>query len=156
MEEPMSDKNKAIVRRSFEDLFTRGDLSAADDIFATNYIGHDPALPSDIHGVEEFKSFVRMYRSAFPDLQLTVEEQIAEDDMVVTRFRARGTHRGELMGIPPTGNKVAITGISIDRMVDGKSAESWTNYDVMSMMRQLGVLPALGQAQRPATTPLHG
>jgi steroid delta-isomerase-like uncharacterized protein len=133
--------NKAIIRRSFEELFTRGDLSVADEIFAADYVGHDPALPHDIHGPEEFKQFVRMYRSAFPDLELTIEDQIADGDEVVTRFTARGTHRGELMGIPPTGRTVVVTGVSIDRLVDGKSVESWTHYDVMSMIQQLGIAP---------------
>jgi steroid delta-isomerase-like uncharacterized protein len=142
--------NKAIVRRSFEQLFSEGDLSVADEVFAADFIGHDPALGREIHGPEEFKQFARMYRAAFPDLKLTVEDQIAEGDLVVTRFSARGTHRGELMGIPPTGNKVNITGISIDRMVNGKSVESWTNYDLMTMMQQLGVIPAPGKGAQAA------
>jgi len=140
----MMEDQKRIVRRSFEELFSQGDLRVADEVFAPEYVGHDPVLPHELHGPDEFKQFVRMYRSAFPDLQLTVEDQIAEGDLVVTRFTARGTHRGELMGIPPTGNCVAITGISIDRIANGKSVESWTNYDVMTMMQQLGVIPAVG------------
>jgi steroid delta-isomerase-like uncharacterized protein len=114
-------------------------------VFAPNYVGHDATLPHDLRGPEEFKQFVRMYRSAFPDLVLTVEDQIAEGDRVVTRFTARGTHRGDLMGIPPTGKRVAVTGISIDRISNGKSVESWTNYDLMSMMQQLGVVPSRPQ-----------
>jgi steroid delta-isomerase-like uncharacterized protein len=134
--------NKKIIRRSFEELFTQGQLDVADEVFATSYVGHDPTLPRDLHGPEEFKQFVRTYRAAFPDLVLTVEDQIAEGDRVVTRFTARGTHRGDLMGIPPTGKKVTVTGISIDRVANGKSVESWTNYDLMSMMQQLGVVPS--------------
>jgi steroid delta-isomerase-like uncharacterized protein len=140
----MFDEHKRIVRRSFEELFTQGDLNVADEVFASTYVGHDPALPADIRGPAEFKRFVQMYRTAFPDLQIAIDDQIAEGDLVVTRFTARGTHRGELMGIPPTGNKVVVTGISIDRMADGKSVESWTNYDLMGMMRQLGLVPAPG------------
>lgn len=146
----MSEQNKTIVRRSFEDLFTKGQLDVADQIFDPSYVGHDPALPKEMHGPEEFKQFVRMYRTAFPDLQLIVEGQIAEGDMVATRFTARGTHRGELMGIPPSGKKVTVTGISIDRLLNGKSVESWTNYDVMSMLQQIGVIPAIGQAAKRA------
>ena len=136
----MSEQNKSIVRRSFEELFTQGKLAVADDVFAPEYVGHDPALPQDIRGPEQFKQFVMMYRNAFPDLALTIEDQIAEGDEVVTRFTARGTHRGELMGILPTGKKVVVTGISIDRMKNGKSVESWTNYDMLSMLQQLGVV----------------
>lgn len=147
----MSEQNKAIVRRSFEELFTKGDLRVADEVFAPDYVGHDPALPQEMHGPEEFKQFVRMYRTAFPDLELTVEDQIAEGDKVVTRFTARGTHRGDLMGIPPTGRKIVVTGISIDRMENGKSVESWTNYDVMSMMQQLGIVPGAVAAAPEAT-----
>lgn len=141
----MSEQNKAIIRRSFEELFSEGELDVADEVFAADYVGHDPALPHDIQGPGEFKQFVQMYRTAFPDLELTVEDQIAEGDRVVTRFTARGTHGGDLMGIPPTGRQVVVTGISIDRLVDGKSAESWTSYDVMSMLQQLGVIPLPGQ-----------
>jgi len=136
----MSEQNKSIVRRSFEELFTQGKLAVADDVFAPEYVGHDPALPQDIRGPEQFKKFVMMYRNAFPDLALTIEDQIAEGDEVVTRFTARGTHRGELMGILPTGKKVVVTGISIDRMKNGKSVESWTNYDMLSLLQQLGVV----------------
>lgn len=136
-----SEQNKAIVRKSFDELFSQGDLSVADDVFAADYVGHDPAMPQPIRGPAEFKRFVTMYRTAFPDLTLTVEDQLADGDRVVTRFTARGTNRGPLMGIPPTGRKVTITGISIDRMVDGKSAESWTNYDLLGMMQQMGILP---------------
>ena len=96
-----------------------------------------------------------MYRTAFSDLVLTVEDQIAEGDKVVTRFTARGTHRGELMGIPPTGVKVVVTGISIDRFVGGRSVESWTHYDFMSLLKQLGVLtaPGVSPSQRRAQPP---
>src|SRR5262245_50478874 len=135
--------NKVIVRRSFDELFTQGKLEVADEVFAKDYVGHDPAMPRDIRGPEEFKQFVRMYRTAFPDLKCTVDAQLAEGDLVCTRFTATGTHRGELMGIPPTGAKLTVTGISIDRMKDGKSVESWTNYDALNMLRQIGALPPL-------------
>src|SRR5262245_38371385 len=101
----MSQQNKAIVRRGFEELFNKGQLDVADEVFAKDYVGHDPALPKDLHGPQEFKKFVQMYRTAFPDLVCTIEDQLADGDKVVTRFTARGTHRGELMGIPPTGRK---------------------------------------------------
>ena len=83
-----------------------------------------------------------MMRAAFPDLQYTVEDQIAEGDKVVTRYTASGTHRGELMGIAPTGSRVEITGISITRVEDGKIEEIWETHDALGMMRQLGVIPS--------------
>ena len=135
-----TDDNKAIIRRGIEEMFSRGHVDVADEVFAADHVAHDPALPNDLHGPAQFKEFVRMYRTAFPDLELTIDDQIAEGDRVVTRFTARGTHRGELLGIPPSGNEVVVPGISIDRLVDGKSVESWTSYDVLGMLRQLGAL----------------
>jgi steroid delta-isomerase-like uncharacterized protein len=87
-----------------------------------------------------------MFLSGLPDLATTVEDTIAEGDKVAARWTARGTHNGELMGIPPTGKKVAMTAISIHRIVDGKIAESWINFDALGMMQQLGVAPAPEQA----------
>ena len=86
-----------------------------------------------------------MYRSAFPDMQLTIEDQIAEGDKVVTRWTARGTHQGELMGIPPTGKQATVTGITVGRVANGKFVESWSNFDALGMMQQLGVVPVPGQ-----------
>ena len=88
-----------------------------------------------------------MYRSAFPDTQMTVEDSIAEGDNVVTRCTARGTHQGELLGISPSGNRVEVTGISIDRIEGGKFVESWSNYDTLGMMQQIGAVPSAEQAQ---------
>lgn len=89
--------------------------------------------------------FTGMFMSAFPDTKMTVEQQIAEGDKVVTRWKAQGTHKGELMGIPPTGKQVTVTGISIERIVGGMIVESWEEFDQMGMMQQLGVIPAPGQ-----------
>jgi len=91
------------------------------------------------------KQFVSMYLTAYPDTHFTIEDQIAEGDTVVTRWTARGTHKGPLMGIPPTGKQVTVTGISIGRVVNGKTVEGWSNYDTLGMMQQLGVVPAPGQ-----------
>lgn len=153
----MSEQNKVIVRRSFEELFTQGKLDVADAVFAKDYVGHDPAMPRDIRGPDEFKQFVQMYRTAFPDLKLVVDAQIAEGDMVATRFTATGTHRGELMGIAPTGAKLTVSGISIDRMANGQSVESWTSYDVFNMLRQLGAIPSapLGAEKKAQQQPRH-
>jgi steroid delta-isomerase-like uncharacterized protein len=138
----MNEDNKAIVRRSMEELFSDGKLEVAYEVFAPDYVGHDPLLTEDIRGPEGFEQFVRLYRTAFPDLKLTIEDQVADGDRVATRFTARGTHRGDLMGIAATGAKVTITGISIDRMRDGKSVETWTNYDALGMLQQLGLVLA--------------
>ena len=86
-----------------------------------------------------------MYRTAFPDLQITVEDQVAEGDKVVTRWTARGTHRGELLGVTPSGNRVEISGISIDRFSGSKFVESWSNYDALGTMQQIGAIPEPGE-----------
>jgi steroid delta-isomerase-like uncharacterized protein len=142
-----AEENKDNVRRGFEEILNQGNLDVVDEFFTPDFIGHDPALPEDLHGPEEFKQFAAMYRSAFPDLHITIEDQFAEGDKVVTRFISRGTHQGDFMSIAATSHQIAVEGISIDRMVDGKSAEAWTIVDVMGMMRQLGVIPSPEQAQ---------
>jgi len=140
-----SEENKAVVRRQEEELFTRGNLDAADEIYAPGYVGHDPSNPEDIRGLEAAKQAAADYRRAFPDLRVTLEDLIAEGDKVVARLRFRGTHRGELDGIAPTGRRVDCSGIVVSRMEGGKFAEDWANFDDLGMMRQLGVLPESGE-----------
>ena len=137
-----AEENKAISRRADEELFDRGNLEVADELFAPNFVHHDPVSGEDWRGPESVKQYAAMMRAAFPDLYYTVEDQIAEGDKVATRYRAGGTHQGELLGIPPTGNLVEITGISITRVDGGKIEEIWENYDALGMMQQLGVIPS--------------
>jgi steroid delta-isomerase-like uncharacterized protein len=141
-----SDENKDISRRADEELFNRGDLSIADELFASNFVYHDPVSHEEWRGPESVKSYATMLRVAFPDLHQTIEEQIAEGDKVAYRWTARGTHQGEFMGIAPTGNRVEMTGISIARLIDGKIEEIWENYDALGMMQQLGIVPSSEQA----------
>jgi hypothetical protein len=98
----MSEENKAILRRVTDEVFTGGNLDVVDDLFAPNYILNDPGIPGgELRGIESFKQqWVSMFRTAFPDLQLNVEDQVAEGDKVATRYTGRGTHQCELMGIP--------------------------------------------------------
>jgi len=98
-----------------------------------------------LHGPEEFKQFLSLYLTAFPDARFTVEDDLAEGDLVVSRSTLCGTHQGEFMGIPPTGKPVTVTGIAIDRIVGGKFVEGWLNFDALGMLHQLGVIPAPGQ-----------
>ena len=141
----MSEENKALVRRFIEDLFNTGNLAVADEIIAQDSVNHDPNLGELPRGPEGTKQVVNLYRSAFPDTNLTVEEQLAEGEKVVTRWTGRGTHQGELMGVPPSGNRVEISGITINRISGGKIAESWSNYDALGMMQQIGAIPEPGQ-----------
>ncbi len=138
-----TEENKALSRRLIEEVWNQGNLAVIDELTAPNYVDHDPTGP--IQGPEGMKQFVSMYLTAYPDTHFTIEDQIAEGDRVVTRWTARGTHKGPLMGIPPTGKQVTVAGISIDRVVNGKLVEDWSSYDALGMMQQLGVVPAPGQ-----------
>jgi len=139
-----AEENKAIVRRQEEKLFTQGNLDAADEIYAPNYVGHDPTNPEDMRGLVAAKQAAADYREAFPDLQVTIEDLIAEGDKVAARVRFRGTHQGELEGLAPTGRRVESTGIVISRIEAGKIAEDWANFDDLGMMQQLRVIPEPG------------
>ncbi len=138
-----TEENKALDRRFTEEVWNRGNLAVVDELMSADYHEHDPTIPA---GSEGFKQFVLMYRSAFPDVNFTIEDQIAEGDKVVSRWTARGTHKGELMGIPPTGKQVTVTGIVIGRYANGKLVEGWSNYDALGMLQQLGAVPPPGQA----------
>jgi steroid delta-isomerase-like uncharacterized protein len=141
----MPEGNKAIVRRYFQEILDGGNLDLVDEIFEPQYVLHDPSSPQEVRGLEGSKQFVVMFRSAFPDIAHTIEDQVAEGDKVVTRLRAHATHTGDLMGIPATGKGVTIEGISIWRIADGKIEECWFNYDALGLMRQLGVIPESGE-----------
>jgi steroid delta-isomerase-like uncharacterized protein len=148
-----TEENKAVARREMEEVFNHaGNLDAAEEIYAPDYVGHEPTT-GDIQGLEAAKQFAVAYRNAFPDLETTIEDQIAEGDKVVTRFTARGTHQGEMEGLgPPTGNRMEVTGITIEQFSDGKIVEDWTNFDALGMMQQLGLIPAPGQSEEASPT----
>ena len=132
---------KVVARREIVEIFSEGNLDVADEIIATDFVGHDPALPEPTRGPDGVKQAAAGYRAAFPDLTCTVVQQVAEGDTVVTRWTAQGTHEGELFGIAPTGKQATITGISVTRIVGGKMVEDHTNWDTFGMMVQLGVVP---------------
>lgn len=137
----MSEDLKAIARREVE-MFSTGDLSIADEIYSDDYVGHDPTKPEPIRGIEAAKEEAAGYRAAFSDLTLTIDNQVAEGEYVVTRWTARGTHDGDLDGIAPTGRSATTGGISMIRVVDGKIVEDYTEWDALGLMTQLGVVPA--------------
>jgi steroid delta-isomerase-like uncharacterized protein len=144
---PSAEENKALARRWFEDLFNAGNLEVADEIIAPDHVNHDPTLPDIPPGPEGQKQVVNLYRGAFTNAHITVEDQLAEGDRVATRWTGSGTHQGEFMGVDPTGNQVTITGITINRVSGGKIAESWTNYDALGMMQQIGAVAEPGQGE---------
>lgn len=141
----MSETNKTVSRRLVEEAFNKGKYDVIEELVAPTFVNHDPAT-GDTKGLEGTRELIEGYRSAFPDLQITIEEQIAEGDLVATRWTAKGTHKGELMGIAPTGKESTVTGVTIDKIKNGTIVESWNNWDTLGMMRQLGVVPALATA----------
>jgi predicted ester cyclase len=132
----VSEQNKALVRRFMVEV-AKGNLDAVEDVFAPNYVGHTPDSPEGIQGIEAVKLYADTFREAFPDLQVIVEDQVAEGEKVATRYTIRGTHLGELMGIAPTERQIEFGGTTIHRIEAGKIVEQWDNYDRVSMMRQL-------------------
>jgi steroid delta-isomerase-like uncharacterized protein len=142
----MPDENKRVVRRSLHDLLRAGRLDLAEELFAPEWVGHDVALPAPLRGREGVRRQAEGYRSAFPDLDLEIEGQIAEADCVCTRWTARGTHRGDLFGIPATQRSVAVEGVSFDRLRDGRIVESRTTWDTLGLMQQLGAVTVPARA----------
>ena len=136
----MSDQNKALFRRLVQEVFNEGKLTTADEL-GTGYVEHSPA-PGQAPGVEGFKQLVQMFRSAFPDLRMVIDDLIAEGDKVVARMTTTGTHRGEFMGLAPTGKPIKISEIHILRFANGKVQEHWGLADDLSMMQQLGAISA--------------
>ena len=136
--------NKQASRRILGEIFGAGEYDLADELVRADAVGHDAAsLP--IKGAEGLKEAAGGYRAAFPDLEVTVEDVIAEGDLVAVRWTARGTHQGDLFGIAPTGKQATVTGITIDRFSGGKVAESWTNWDTLGLLQQLGAVPTAVQ-----------
>jgi steroid delta-isomerase-like uncharacterized protein len=139
----MSEENKALARRSWE-VVTEASLDTLKDalaeVYADDFILHEAG--EDIVGIEGLTQFVSMMRSAFPNLRITLEDDMAEGDRVVTRWIGQGTHQGELMGIAPTGNQVTMTGITMHRIEDTKIVEEWSNWDALGLMHQIGAVPS--------------
>lgn len=144
----MSQENKQLVRRFHHLAWTAGDLEAARELLADDLVDHNPlALSGRAPGAAGLLDVVTMIRSAIPDLTRTVEAQLAEDDRVVTRFTDRGTHAGELMGIPASGNQLVVEGINIERVRHGRIAELWHIEDLLGLMQQLGALQSHASIQ---------
>ena len=148
----MSENNKAVVRRLIEEVWNKGNLPLADELFTPNYEHRDASTPDFGRGPEGEKKRATLYRTAFPDLRLTVEDIIAEGETVVTRWSCRGTHKGDLRGIAPTGKQINISGVTITRLEKGKLAEGFVSWDALGLMQQLGVVPELAKTKAQAAT----
>jgi len=136
----MSTANKELSRR-FTELFSTDDEALADEVLAPDVVFHGTTGDGELRGIEQMKAFVAAYRRAFPDATSTVEDQLADGDKVVTRWRARGTHRGELGPMPATGREFEMDGVTIERIADGRIAEVWVARDELGLLRQLGPAP---------------
>ena len=139
-----TEQNQAAVRH-FNDAFNAGDLESAVSIFAPNAVVHNSGAPDPLN-VEGFKQIGGVFLTAFPGGQLTIEDMVADENRVVSRVTYRGTHTGDLMGIPPTSKLVTVSAMIIDQFAQGKIVETWRLFDQMGMMQQLGVIPMPGEA----------
>jgi predicted ester cyclase len=142
-----TEENKALMRRIPQEVFNRGALDVVDEVMVADFVEHVPAMPGFPTGIAGIKAHAAAMREAFPDFQYTVEDEIAEGDRVMHRVTGRGTMRGALMGMPPTGKQATWTEIHIGRVAGGKIVEHWAAFDMMGMMQQLGLLPTPGQGK---------
>ena len=136
---PRTDANKQIVVEFITALFTRGDLTAVDRYLHPGFVNHDPPMPGLADGPEGMRQVGEIFRRAFADWRSEVAQMIAEDDLVVENFVARGTHRAAVMGEIPTGREVVLCGINIFRIADGRIVERWGRLDELGLLRQLGL-----------------
>lgn len=138
----MSDENKRLVRRWFDEVWNKGRADAIDEMFASdgvaNGLSDDPEHP--ITGPSGFKPFHQTFRGAFPDIEVVVEDMIAEGDKVAARCSVRGKHAGDHLGIAASNAPVEFTGMTIVRIRDGQIVEAWNNFDFMRMNKQIGAL----------------
>lgn len=140
-----TEQNKALVRRLMEEVFNRGNINLVDELFASDFVEREELPPGLPPGREAVKQLLTMFRSAFPDFKVTIDDVIAEGDKVVVRSTWSGTHKGEFMGIPPTSKSVSFGVFDTMRIAGGKFVEHWGQMDTMGMMQQLGVTPAPGE-----------
>jgi predicted ester cyclase len=145
------EENKALFRRTYEELLNEGNLSIADELVAPDFINHE-APPGRNRGPESLRGLATMLRTAFPDLHFTIEELVAEGDIVAGRLIMSGTHEGPLMGMPPTGRSVRQDHLHFVRFRDGKAVEHWGVRDELGMMQQLGTIPTTEQSEEASPT----
>jgi steroid delta-isomerase-like uncharacterized protein len=140
------EQNKVAARRILES-YNAGQQAAKavrDELFASDVVIHFPGMPEPIRSREAFEPLINMFAASFGDDHLSVEDQVAEADKVTTRWTWSFTHHGEFQGIPPTGKRVTLTGINLERFTGGKLVERWVEMDQVGMLQQLGAIPAPG------------
>ena len=147
----MSPEETEALVRSFWDELSRGNLSTIDQFVAPDVIDHNP-FPGQGPGAEGLKEVFQIFRSAFPDAQVTIEDFTTEGDKIAFRTIMRATHQGDFMGIAPTGKTVSMTGIEFIRMTNGKMVERWGLSDDLGLMQQLGIAPVPDKSGSQSTT----
>jgi steroid delta-isomerase-like uncharacterized protein len=133
-----AEEHKALVRRFAEEVFDERNLAVMEELVAPDFVRHEP---NALQGRAAWQQFIAMFFTAFPDLQVAVEDQFAEGDRVAIRWTARGTHREAVLGIAPTGKSVTFPGLTIYRIAGGRIAEGWEIVDTLGLMQQLGAIP---------------
>lgn len=141
----MSDENKKIARKIMEEGWNKGHEEVVDEVMSSKCRFHDPVFPSITSGLENYKQHIRACKSGFPDLKFTIEDTIAERNEVVMHWKAHGTHRGDFMGMPATNKSATVQGTSICRFERGKIAEIWADWNLLSLLEQLGLTGAITQ-----------
>lgn len=139
-------KNKALARRVFDEIWSQGELDLADELLAADFVGRPGGLGEPFRGPAGLKAFVGRLREGFPDITFVVEDMVAEGDLVATRWLATGTHDGEFMGIDPSNRSVKFSGMTILRCGDGLIREGWSQPDAVALLRQVGAMPELARA----------
>ena len=136
------EQNKATAGRWFTDIIAHGQLDVADEIFAATHTAHDPHAPDGWpNGPEGMKMVASVFGGGFSGWDIILDDQIAEGDRVATRWIASATNTGSVMGIPPTGKTMRVTGVNVTRFAEGKIVESWFNFDMLTLLQQLGAIP---------------
>jgi steroid delta-isomerase-like uncharacterized protein len=134
-------ENRALIRHIYAEIVNGKNLALVSEYYASDYTFHGPDSV-EVKGQEGMKQLLSMYFDAFPDLHLTIDDQIAEDDQVVTRWTARGTQNGQFGTLAPTGRQATVMGALVSRIADGKVAEDWEHFDNLHLLQQLGAAPA--------------
>jgi steroid delta-isomerase-like uncharacterized protein len=143
----MSSDNKSIILRLYAEVWNKRKLDVIKEIISPSHALQAPNISGSSVGPEAYKSQVALFLTGYPDLRFTIEDTVAEQDKVVACWTFSGTHKGDFMGVSATNKRVSVDGMTIHHLAGGKIMDSYSNWDTLGMMQQLGVVPALGQAK---------
>ena len=143
----MSAGNKALIRRLYEEVWNHRKFEVINEIISPSHALQAPNVSGSAVGPEAYKRQVTLFLAGYPDLRFTIEDTVAENDKVVACWTFSGTHKGDFMGVPPTNKKISVDGMTIHHIANGKIMDSYSNWDALGMMQQLGAVPALGKSK---------